>query len=295
MRRSMPLAAVLCVVTVATSAAQPAPAVQPAAPVAPAVAPQAPPALGVEEQRAFLATADIVSWKETSKGVTRPLKMTLSDGTRTHAASFQRVDISKRRAELSNGAEMNFRDYYGYNIAAHQLACLINRCELVPATVEREWRGDRGALCWWVDNVLMDEGERLKGGIEPPQQFQWVKQQYLGRLFAELTGDADRNQTNLLITKDWQMVLIDFSRAFRLHKEPRPVINTVQGIDADVLEGLRGLTREKLKEAAGRWLSPYEINAVLARRDGILAHIDRLIAAKGHAQVVYPVDATARR
>jgi len=288
MRRLLQWSAVSWIVMVAAIVAQPDPAVRPAPP-------QTSSALSVGQQRAFLASARIISWKETSKGVTRPLKVVLSDGTLTHAASFQRVDISKPRVAAPAGVEPRFRDYYGYNIAAHQLACLINRCDLVPATVERLWRGDRGALCWWVDAVVMDEGERLAGGIEPPRQFEWVKQQYLGRVFTELTGDADRNQTNILITQDWRMVLIDFSRAFRLHHEPRPALLAVQGIDADVLEGLRALTGARLGEVAGRWLSSREIAAVLARRDGILAHLDRLIAAKGYAQVVYPVGETARR
>lgn len=289
MRRSLSLAAVSWVVLAATLAAQPAAPAVSAPPAPPAAAAPAVPALSIEAQRAFLAKADIVKWKETSKGVTRPLKMTLSDGTITHDAAFQRVDITKKRQELTTGTEANFRDYFGYNIAAHHLACLINRCDLVPAAVERTWQGEDGSMVWWVDGVMMDEGERVKQGIEPPQQFRWVRQQYLSRLFTELTGDVDRNQTNLLITKDWRVVLIDFSRAFRHFKEPRPAINTVQGVDEDVLEGLRALTKASLRKAAGRWLSGFEIDAVLARRDGIVAHIDRLIATKGRAQVVYPV------
>lgn len=292
MRRPLALAWTVLAATVAVAAAQPTS--QPTAPP-PAVAQPAVASLSVEAQRAFLAAADIVEWKEASKGVTKPLKMKLTDGTLTHHAAFQRVDVRKKRAELTNGAEMNFRDYFGYNIAAHHLACLINRCDLVPAAVERKWHGDSGALVWWVDDVVMDESDRLKNGIEPPEPARWVRQQYLGRLFSELTGDVDRNQTNILITGDWRMVLIDFSRAFRLHKTPRPALHTVQRVEPEVLDGLRALTKQSVKQAAGRWLNGSEIDALLARRDAIVAHLDQLIAAKGHGSVVYPVEMAATR
>jgi hypothetical protein len=287
MRRSLVPVWPLFLLACATAIAQPVPAsTAPEAPQAVAAEAPARPALTVEQQREFLANAKIVAWKDTKKGVTRPLRVTLSDGTFTHDASFQRVDIRKARAETAKGVEVNFRDYYGFNIAAHQLACLINRCDLVPATVERTWRGEMGALCWWVDEVMMDEGERIKSKQGPPSSADWWRQQHLSRVFTELTGDTDRNQTNILITKDWRLVLIDFSRAFRAHKEPKPAINTVLTIEADVLEGLRALTKERIAAVAGRWLEAGQIEAVLARRDAIVAHIDRLIAAKGRELVV---------
>lgn len=302
MRRLLQVASVASLLLAASAAAQtlpvepsqstpavavPASTTGAAAPTSAAVV--ALPRLSVEEQRLFLEKADIQSVNDTAKGVTKPLKMSLSDGRLAHDALFQRVDISKARAELTSGVEMNFRDYYGYNIAAHQVACLLNRCDLVPAAVERTYKGERGSLVWWVEDVLMDEFDRVKNKVEPPQQWQWVRQQYLCRLFSELVGDADRNQTNMLITKDWRMVMIDFSRAFRSHKEPRPALNTVQAIEEDVFDALRALNRDAIKKAAGRFLTNHEINAMLARRDAIVAHIDGLIAAKGRPQVVYPV------
>jgi hypothetical protein len=206
----------------------------------------------------------------------------------THEAAFQRVDIRKARADMPTGVELNFRDYYGFNIAAHHLACLINRCDLVPPAVERDWRGERGAMVWWVENVMMDEQERNQKQLQPPSGWMWARQQYLMRTFTQLTGDIDRNMTNQLILDDWRLVLIDFSRAFRMYDEPKN-LPAIQGVEADVLDGLRGLTKEKIQAVAGRWLSPGEINAVLKRRDGLVAHFDGLIAQRGRAQVVYPV------
>lgn len=275
--------------TAAGSAAQPAPVPPPTAGAEAQAAAPAPPAaaLSVEEQREFLAKAEFVKWKDTEKGVTQPLRVTLRLGDRTHDGAFQAVDIRKGMADMGATREFNFRDYFGYNIAAHQLACLLNRCDLVPAAVERTWRGKTGALVWWVEDVAMDESERVRKGLTAPSAWIWIRQGYLMRLFTELTGDIDRNQTNILITKDWRLVLIDFTRAFRVHKKAEKLAGII-GIEGDVYDGLRALTKEALKKAAGRWLTDGEIDAVLARRDALVAHFDTLIAEKGRPSVIYP-------
>ena len=124
----------------AQAAARPLPAAPPvAAPPAAAPTAAATPAaapLTVEQQKAFLSTARVKGGKSTSKGVTRPSRLTLSDGTLTHDAAFQMVDERKAVASLTSRTEIDFRDYWGYNIAAHELACLIG--PLRPGA-----RGDR--------------------------------------------------------------------------------------------------------------------------------------------------------
>ncbi|MEE8146343.1 MAG: hypothetical protein V3T24_01965, partial [Longimicrobiales bacterium] len=50
------------------------------------------PTLTKEQMRQFLLTAEIVDSAPIGTGVTRPWRLTLSDGTITHAAAFQSVD-----------------------------------------------------------------------------------------------------------------------------------------------------------------------------------------------------------
>ena len=106
------------------------------------------------------------------------------------------------------------------------------------------------------------------------------------KLFTELTGDTDRNQTNILITKDWRVVLIDFTRAFRKHATPK--LQRLAAVEPEVLAGLRTLTADVIDERAGRWLNEDEIEAVIKRRDALVAHLDGLIAKQGERAVVYP-------
>ena len=70
-----------------------------------------------------------------------------------------------------------------------------------------------------VGRTMMDEGERLKKKIEPPNPTEWNNQMYRMRVFASLARDTDRNLGNVLITPQWKIMMIDFTRAFRLQPE----------------------------------------------------------------------------
>jgi hypothetical protein len=50
--------------------------------------------LSKEQIKQFLLTAKVVASKQTGKGVTSPWRLTLSNGTVTHDASFQAVWMS---------------------------------------------------------------------------------------------------------------------------------------------------------------------------------------------------------
>src|ERR1700733_4972697 len=73
------------------------------------------PNLTKEQIKHFLATAPVVKSNESKKGITHTTRLTLSDGTITHDASFQPIDEHKREKKFSNGAvELNFVDSYKY-------------------------------------------------------------------------------------------------------------------------------------------------------------------------------------
>ena len=92
-----------------------------------------------EQIKQFLQTADIVKSKPSSKGVTHPWRLTLSNGTITHDASFQAVDEHKPKMDLGNGRiETDFVDSYKYNLAAYQIAELVGLDYMLPVYVERK-------------------------------------------------------------------------------------------------------------------------------------------------------------
>ena len=238
-----------------------------------------------EQMAAFLQTAPVVRSRSTSKGITSPVRLTLSDGGLTHDAAFQRVDEKKWVMEFGGGRrEVNFVDSWRYNMAAFQIAELIGIGEMMPVTVERKWGGATGALSWWID-TMMDEAARLKKKVQPPDSGSWNRQMQTLRVFTELVQDTDRNLGNVLITPDWQIRMIDYTRAFRLGKQIRE--GEISRCDRQLLAALDALTIESLTKATTNYLTEYEVEAVLARRDRIVAHVRRLVADKGEAVVLY--------
>jgi len=248
---------------------------------------QSPFLLTKEEVKRFLSTAPVIKSERIGKGVTRPWRLTLSDGKLTHDASFQDIDVHTQEAGFAGGGrELNFADSYHYNIAAYELAVLLEADDMVPVTVEREWEGKKGSLSWWVDGVKMDEGERQKLKLVPPDKSFWNSQMHKVRVLSQLIYDTDRNLQNVLITGDWRIWIIDFSRAFRTVRkipEPEDLLRCEKGLFAK----LTGLSKEALGRAVEPHLTKWEIEALLARRDLIVAHYQKLIAENGEAQVLY--------
>ena len=244
------------------------------------------PTLNKEQIKQFLLTARVVKSEQAKKGITQTLRLTLSDGTVTHDASFQKIDEHKPRMELASGTELGFVDSYKYNIAAYQLAEMLGLDDIVPVYVERKWKGDSGSLSWWLP-VKMDEKERVAQKIAVPDPDAWNNQMYKVRVLDQLVYDSDPNLTNVLITNDWKIWRIDFTRAFRLHKDLKdPTANLVH-CDRQLFEKLKALDGNELTERTKHYLTKDEVKAVMARRDKIVEQFQKLIAEKGENEVLY--------
>ena len=266
-----------------TSLAIPAPSFAQTAAPAPA------PELTLEQMKDFLKNARVIRTRSTTKGITAPKRVTLSNGTVTHDAVFQAIDEHQMVANLKGkrGAttELNFVDSYKYNIAAYNLSALLGLDHMMPVYVERRWNGQVGSISWFVE-TMMDEGERLKKKVEPPSANDWNHQMYRMRVFASLARDTDRNVGNVLITPDWKVMMIDFTRAFRLQTE-LIYANDLGKIDRALLAKLEELSVDAVKKAVDDFLTKSEIEAVMKRRDIIVAHFKKLIAEQGEAKVLY--------
>ena len=233
-----------------------------------------------EQQEAFLKTAKIVRTRDAGKGVTGTLRVTLSDGTLTHDASVQTVDVAMNEFRSNRGTELNFKDSWRYNIAAYRLNQVL-QLGRIPPSVERLHRGKPGSFTWWVDEVLMDEGQRLKTKANSPDALAWNQQMWHIRLFDQLIQNVDRNLGNLIIDKSWAVWMIDHSRAFRLSSKLSSPKNLTR-VERGALERLRALDAATLGAAVGDYLTSFEKRALLQRRDEILAWFD-----KGGPSMIY--------
>ena len=239
-----------------------------------------------EQIKQFLLTAKVVHSQAAKKGVTNTLRVTLSDGTVTHDASFQGIDEHKNVKELAKGTELNFVDSYKYNIAAYGLAELLGMDDMLPVYVERKVGGNTGSLSWWLP-VKMDEVERRKKNLKAPDLDAWNNQMYKIRVFDQLVDDTDANLTNVLIGEDWKVWRVDFTRAFRSQKDLKdPQANLVR-CDRQLLEKLKTLDAKEVAEKTKHYLDKDDVKAVMARRDKIVEHFQKLVSEKGENAVLY--------
>jgi hypothetical protein len=233
------------------------------------------PPLTDEQIENFLRTARIVRTRSAGKGVTGSVRATLSDGTLTHDAQIQTVD--ERKSEFRGGkgpVEYNFRDSWRFNIAVYKIDRMLD-LQMVPVSVQRTWNSARGAFTWWLDDILMDEGERLKQKAAPPDARCWSDQARLLRVLDQLIDNSDRNVGNILIGKNWRLWAIDHTRAVRYSKTLKNPA-TLTGIDQKVLEKLEALDFETLKPELREYISDDDIRLMLLRRDALVAHFKQL-------------------
>jgi hypothetical protein len=238
-----------------------------------------------DELLVFLRTADVKSEKELSGGITFPIKLLLEkDGIRADAI-FRDVHEEKMQATLANGrSELYFRDDYIFEPAAYELARLLGRDNVPPATL-RKLHNKKGSVQIWVENS-MTERKRVQDKIEPPDHTRWEKQLQMMNVFDALVYNTDRSRGNMLITPDGKLWWIDHTRAFRQNSELQNAAALHQ-CERGMYEKLKALDEAVVRERLKEYLSSYEINALLKRRKLILERLNKLIAEQGEEKVLY--------
>ena len=106
------------------------------------------------------------------------------------------------------------------------------------------------------------------------------------QVFAELVRDTDRNKGNVLYTKDWRLIMLDFTRAFRLQPDAAAARHA-HHVRPRVARAPAHAGQGRRSRAAGRHLTPFEVDALMKRRDLIVARFDRLVAQRGESAVLF--------
>jgi len=242
-----------------------------------------------DQMEQFLLNANVVQRKTLGQGVTNSERATLSDGQVQHDAHIQSIDVQSNSFTSKRGTELNFKDSYKFNIAAYRLDKILG-LNMIPVSVERKVGGKTSAITWWVDDKMLDEVDRKKQGLEPPDKDDWNKQMYAVRVFDQLIYNTDRNLGNLVIDKQWRMWMIDHTRAFRTMKTLKSDKDLVM-CDRKLLASLRKLDEDTLNEQLRPYLSKTEVRAMLERRDTIVKFFDDAVKAKGEGVVLYDLPA----
>ena len=233
----------------------------------------------------FLRTARILSQKRVGVGVNGISKVLLEkDGVQVHAA-FRKVNISKVQVRLASGAvKYDFRDDCRFEVAAYRVSKLLG-LDNVPPVVKRRIGGHAGTLQVWVESAMMEK-ERSSEQIQPPTPLPWSYQWQTLRLFDNLIDNDDRNAGNILIDSDWKVWMIDHTRSFSRTKKLRNP-QLIRWCRRDLWERLQELDREVLERECKKVLSGSQIGALMARRDLLVQHIQKLIDERGEGAVLF--------
>jgi hypothetical protein len=187
------------------------------------------------------------------------------------------------------------RQDYRFNLAAYELDKLL-RLNLVPPTVERTINGRSASVIWWLDDVAMNELDRRRKRIDPPDQERWDRQVQAVRVFDELISNTYRDTApplylnsvwdNLLITTDWTVWITDHTGAFRTRQQLQDPDSLVR-CPRSVLGRLRQLNGPRLQLTLGRYLSSQQVDALEVRRALLVRHFDDQIRSRGESVVLY--------
>jgi len=237
----------------------------------------------------FLLTADITGSEQFrgDQAVTSPWKLTLKSD------DIVRDTLWKNPEGMMGG----FLEGWRYEIAAYLLDKHLE-LGMIPPTVERRFHENRGSLQLWIPECITLK-QKTEQKIKTPliKVFNWNRCTYLQRAWDNLIANEDRHMNQILITPDYRMILIDHSRSFRTGKKfVKQLIYTERHREGPKLmselprafvDKIKALNFDSIKTIVGDYLKDAEIEAVLTRRDLILAEIDRIVKKEGEANVLY--------
>jgi hypothetical protein len=117
-----------------------------------------------------------------------------------------------------------------------------------------------------------------------PRPVEWAKQACRQRVFDNLIANVDRNAGNILVDGQWNMILIDHSRAFA--SNTMPFEKQMTRIDREIFARLEALDEAGLMKTVRPWLlGDASVRDILKRRDKIVAHFEKLARERGEATV----------
>jgi hypothetical protein len=241
-----------------------------------------------EKWEKFLMEAKIVEFSQPlnpREAVTEPWRLKLEKDGIVKYGWWKNVE----------GRPKGYLDDWKWEIAAYRLDKLLE-LNMVPPYVEKRFQGDRGVVSLEVE-YMMKYREKQEKNIKCPGRYVdgYNKATYLMRAWDNLLANEDRNEGDILITKDWRLILIDHSRSFPTSKKyTKKLIKTGKGDTEPIkalprifVENLERLDFKKIKNAVGDYLTDKEIDSVLIRRDLLLLEIDRLIEKFGEDKFFY--------
>ncbi|HSO24086.1 MAG TPA: hypothetical protein VLT81_14340 [Chondromyces sp.] len=239
-----------------------------------------------------LRSGSVVSRHEIGRGVAGAEKLVLEhEGARFHAA-FRTVDALVE-SEPKGGARrpMSYRDAAIFEAAAYELSELLG-IGRVPPAVARSIDGTDGTVQIWMEQTTPEVELLDQGSLDPPDPGLWNRQKDIMRVFDSLIANNDRNQGNLLIDANWNIWLIDHTRAFNRSSELVDR-DSITRCERGLWASLQALDEPTIRGRTQSYLKRREVRALLLRRDQLIRHIEKLIEKQGESDVLFHLPAAA--
>jgi hypothetical protein len=222
------------------------------------------------ELEEFLRTAHIERLEDLGVGVTGSKRAFFRPGGLAESAAVKVLPPRWRG---------DFFESYKSEIAAYELDRILG-LDMVPVTVERRIDGEPGSVQLWSKGRVLANLESQA----PRHPAEWSRQVRRHRVFDALIANIDRNAQNIIVDDDWNIILIDHSRAFAV--DTMPFEKEITRIDRELFAAIKGLDERALRERLLPWLfNESALRSLLGRRDKIVARLERLAEERGEAVV----------
>jgi hypothetical protein len=219
------------------------------------------------EFEAFIRDAPIDRFEIVPIGVTHPKRAYFKAGGLVESVAWK---------VLPPGRPNGYWESYKSEIAAYELDKLLGM-GMVPVAVEKKWKVEKAAAILWLSPI--HSWKEMQDKQKPAK---WVAQVARMKMFDDLICNRDRNAGNLLVDDDWNLFLIDHSRAFI---DDKGLAVALEHVDRGLWTKMLTLDEASLTSAIGSWVDRSSIRSLIVRRDRMKTAIDALVKAKGEAAV----------
>ena len=142
----------------------------------------------------------------------------------------------------------------------------------------------------WLGKTVNEFQRSRQWKVDPPDQRRWNQQRLIMQVFDNLVANRDSNLGNLLIDPNWRLWFIDCGRCFGATKTLYYPLKTISQCERGLWQGMKSLNDDEIRGSLAPHLSRAEINALLARREKMVQHFQKLIDERGEAAVLYDVE-----
>jgi hypothetical protein len=216
------------------------------------------------ELKEFLSKAQVIDSRYLGRGSTRPRLVVLEKNGEQRRGVFKAVE------NQGDPGTDETADRYQHEVAAYRLDRRLG-LHLVPVTVLRDLDGLKGSLQTWVEGAVDQEAADAYE-LDLYETETTSRQLARGEVFDALIGNHDRRASDVLcLVNGDSLFLIDHSRAFPMSTELGWKEGRELSLEPRLAEKLRSLDRESLEMDLGELISDRQIDALLERRDKILA------------------------